>query len=64
MIWDARGPTVRSMPVEFLTDDEAAYGRFAGVPLREMPTSEPQPAGGRPRAGFPIRGAYPSSRAG
>ena len=52
------------MPVEFLTDDEAAYGRFAGVPLREMPTSEPQPAGGRPRAGFPIRGAYPSSRAG
>ena len=25
---------MRRMPVEFLTDDEAAFGRFAGVPLR------------------------------
>jgi hypothetical protein len=23
------------MPVEFLTDNEAAYGRYAGVPSRE-----------------------------
>jgi hypothetical protein len=23
------------MPVEFLTDDEAVYGRYAGVPSRE-----------------------------
>jgi len=23
------------MPVEFLTDDEAAYGRYVGVPLQE-----------------------------
>ncbi len=25
---------MRRMPVEFLTDDEAAYGRYAGAPLR------------------------------
>ncbi|MFC4590234.1 DUF4158 domain-containing protein [Sphaerisporangium corydalis] len=29
------GPTLRRMPVEFLTDDEAAaYGRFAGPPAQ------------------------------
>jgi hypothetical protein len=27
-------PTVRSMPAEFLTNDEAAYGRFAAAPSR------------------------------
>ena len=29
------GRIFRPMPVEFLTDDEAAYGRYVGVPLQE-----------------------------